>query len=206
MTLTSILALAGAMFIKAVTPGPGVFTVVARTTSAGLAVGIITVIGILSADFVFILLAVYGLSAVAEIMGSLFIIVKYVGGAYLIWLGIQLWRSQPEAIELQEAKKIKGSWWSNYLTGFLVTLGNPKAIFFYIGFFPAFLDLKTISAWDIGIILMVTTISIGGVMFGYAYAVSRARTLFNNTKARKRLDATAGTIMVGTGTFMIARG
>lgn len=204
MTWTSILALAGAMFILAITPGPGVFSVVARTSASGFAAGLTQVAGIVCADFAFILLAVYGMSAIAELLGSLFVIVKYLGGAYLIWLGIQLWRKRPKTLQPPSLsnKKAVGS---HFLTGFVVTMSNPKAIFFYMGFFPAFVDLTRITTQDIGIILIVTVISIGGVMSGYAYATNRARQLFNNSRTRQRLDRTAGSIMIGTGAYMIAR-
>ena len=78
MTLTSSLALFTAMIALALFPGPGVLVVISRTISLGFKQGLVTVIGILVGDFIFILLAIFGLSALADFMGSFFIIIKLV--------------------------------------------------------------------------------------------------------------------------------
>ena len=198
-----MVALFGAMVVLAVIPGPGVFAVVARSMASGLPHGLFTIIGIVTGDFVFIVLAVYGLSAMAEIMGGLFAVVKYFGGAYLIWLGVTLLRTKPEAIELKGVREI--SWKRNFLSGLIITLSNPKAILFYIGFFPAFMDLKNVSVTDTVTIMAIATLAIGGVMFGYAYMASKARTLFKSVKAKQRMNMTAGSVMLGAGTVLLTQ-
>jgi len=203
MTITTIMALLGAMLVLAAIPGPGVIAVVARSLSGGLAHGAVTVAGIIVGDFVFILLAIYGLSAMAEVLGHFFFLVKYIGGAYLIWLGIDLLRSTSTSRHLVVV--VETSWRQHFMSGFLVTLGNPKAILFYVGFFPAFLDLSVISPVDIAIIMGIATFAIGGVMFGYAYMASRAQILLKSPRAKRILDRVAGGVMMGTGTFLIAR-
>lgn len=140
MTFSSIAALFGAMIVLATIPSPSVFAVVARSIASGFTHGLVTVIGIVLGDFVFIILAIYGLSAIAETMGSLFVLVKYLGSVYLIWLGIQLWRSKSNIIEVEGIKE--SSWLSNFLSGLFITLGDQKAFLFYLGFFPAFVDLS----------------------------------------------------------------
>jgi len=197
-------ALFGAMVVLAVIPGPGVFAVVARSMASGLSHGLFTIVGIVTGDFVFIILAIYGLSAMAEIMGNLFAVVKYLGGAYFIWLGITLLRSKPETVELDGVRET--SWRRNFFSGLFITLGNPKAMLFYIGFFPAFMDLKNVSVTDTATIMMIATLAIGGVMLGYAYMASKARTLFKSTKAKQRMNYTAGSVMLGTGTVLLTRG
>ena len=204
MEFTSMAALFGAMVVLAVIPGPGVFAVVARSMASGLSHGLFTIVGIVTGDFVFIILAIYGLSAMAEIMGNLFAVVKYLGGAYFIWLGITLLRSKPETVELDGVRET--SWRRNFFSGLFITLGNPKAMLFYIGFFPAFMDLKNVSVTDTATIMMIATLAIGGVMLGYAYMASKARTLFKSTKAKQRMNYTAGSVMLGTGTVLLTRG
>ena len=167
MTFSSIAALFGAMVILAIVPGPGVFAVVARSVASGFAHGFVTTIGIVVGDFLFILLAVFGLSAIAEAMGNLFIFVKYLGGAYILWLGIQLFRCKSQSLEVKGI--VESSWLSNFSGGLLITLGNPKAILFYLSFFPAFLELSNVSILDVGIIMLIATLAIGGVMLAYAY-------------------------------------
>ena len=203
MTLSSIAALFGTMIVLAMIPSPSVFAVVARSMASGFIHGLVTAMGIVVGDFIFIILAIYGLSAIAETMGSLFVIVKYLGSAYLLWLGINLCRSKSKIFEVKGIRE--SSWLSNFLTGLLTTLADHKAIFFYMSFFPAFLDLSKVSVWDIGIILIITVIAVGGSKIGYAYMADRARFLFKSARAKRGINIIAGTVMIGTGIFLLVK-
>ena len=75
MTLVSILALAGAMFLLAATPGPGVFATVARSLASGFGHATVVVAGIVTGDLVFLLLAIYGLASFAELLGDFFLFI-----------------------------------------------------------------------------------------------------------------------------------
>jgi threonine/homoserine/homoserine lactone efflux protein len=198
MTFSSIVALFGAMFILAIIPSVSVLAVSARSAAYGLIHGVFTTIGIVVGDIFFILLAILGLSLLAETMGSLFVLVKYLGGAYLIWLGIRLWKSKSKAVEAEGI--IESSLLSSFLTGLFITLGDQKAILFYLSFFPAFLDLSTISFFDTSIIIIITIIAVGGVKLGYAYMADRASLLI----AYQGINITAGCVMIGTGIFLVA--
>ena len=203
MTLSSIAALFGTMIVLAMIPSPSVFAVVARSMASGFIHGLVTAMGIVVGDFIFTILAIYGLSAIAETMGSLFVIVKYLGSAYLIWLGINLWRSKSKIFEGKGIRE--SSWLSNFLTGLLITLADHKAIFFYMSFFPAFIDLSNVSIVDTSIIMAIATMAIGGAKLGYAYMADRARFLFQSSRAKQGMKITAAIVMIGTGIFLIAK-
>ena len=203
MTLSSIATLFGAMVVLSIIPGPSVFAVVARSIASGFTHGLVTVIGIVVGDFVFIILAIYGLSAIAETMSSLFVLVKYLGGAYLIWLGIELGRSKSKIVEVEGIRE--SSWLSNFLSGLFITLGDQKAILFYIGFFPAFLELSSVSIFDTSIIMVIAAIAVGGVKLGYAYMADKARLLFKSSRVKKVMNITAGSVMIGTGIFLVVK-
>lgn len=207
MTLTSMLALFGAMLILALIPGPGVFAVMAGSLSSGLRHGAAMVVGIVCADFVFIVLSVMGLTALAQSMGGFFVIIKYLGALYLMWLAVSLWRSSNVQIEAETlgSAASKTSLSASYLTGFLTTLGNPKAILFYVGFFPAFLDLTAVGYVDVAIILGITIVAVGGVMFGYAYTASIARDLLSSPKSRKRLNRSASGVMACSSVLLASK-
>lgn len=200
MTIAVSLSLFIAMVILAVIPGPGIFAVVARSISSGLAQGMVTVAGIVFGDYVFILLSLYGLSTLAQSMGDLFLAIKYAGAAYLCWLGWQMIRAKPVAAEIQPLTRTSG--FANFLTGLFTTMGNPKAILFYVSFFPAFIDMQTVSLSDAASILVIATVAVGGVMTIYAYTASKARHFFTNTNAIRTLNVTAGGIMLGSGTLL----
>ncbi len=203
MTFSSIAALLGTMIILAAIPSPSVFAVVARTIASGFTHGFVTVVGILVGDFVFIILAIYGLSAIAQTLDSLFVVVKYFGSAYLIWLGIQLWRAKAKAVEVEGIRE--SSWLSNFLTGLFITLGDQKALLFYLGFFPAFIELKNVSILDTCIIMAIATIAVGGVKLGYAYMADKARLIFQSSRAKKIINIIAGTVMIGTGILLLVK-
>ncbi|NEP16625.1 MAG: LysE family translocator [Leptolyngbya sp. SIO4C1] len=204
MTISSITALFGTMLILAIAPGPSDFAVVARSIAAGFTQALIMVSGIIAADFLFILLAVYSLTEVADSFGSLFIVVKYLCSAYLIWLGIGSLRSQPAPVDIPEAQRTSG--YSSFLGGLLITLGDPKAILFYMGLFPAFIDLSSIAITDVALIMLIAAATVGGVKASYAYLARRAKLVFGNPRLRRKLDITASSVLIGTGLFLILRG
>jgi threonine/homoserine/homoserine lactone efflux protein len=90
------------------------------------------------------------------------------------------------------------------MAGLLVTLGDTKAIFFYLGLFPAFLDLSTISLSDTGIIIVIAVVAVGGPKLVYAYAADRAGKIFQNTRAAKAINIVAGSVMLAAGVSLIA--
>jgi len=203
MNPLSLAAFAGAMFLLAITPGPGVFATVARALASGFAHASVVVLGIVIGDLVFLLLAIYGLAAAAGLLGGLFALVKYLGAGYLLWLGLKLWRSEDVAASATPVEE--SSWSANLTSGLLITLGNPKVILFYLGFLPAFVDLATLNAGDVVIIAGVVSLVLGATMLGYAYAASRARRLFESRETKRMLNRTAGSVMIATGAVLATR-
>lgn len=203
LTLSSIAALSAIMFIGALIPGVSVLAVSSRSVALGFSHGVLTTMGIVVGDIIFILIAILGLSMLAETMGSFFVLVKYLGGAYLIWLGIALWRSKSKAAETEKA--LESSLLSSFLTGLFITLGDQKAIFFYLGFFPAFVKLPSLTFIDAGIIILIATLAIVSTKLGYALLAIKSSQLFNNTLVNKRLNMIAGAVMAGVGLFLVVR-
>lgn len=202
MTLSSIAALFSAMFVLALIPGPSIFAVVARSIASGFTHSFVTVLGIVVGDLIFIILAIYGWF-IAETISGLFVLMKYLGSAYLIWLGITLWRLPIHSIEIQEITEL--SWLSNFLGGLLITLSDPKAILFYVSFLPAFLELSHVSILDTGIIMVIAIIAVGGAKLGYAYMADQSRLFLTSARAKQGINVIAGSVMISTGIFLIAK-
>lgn len=203
LTLNNIAALTGIMFVGALIPGISVLAVSSRAVAFGFSHGVLTTMGIVVGDIIFILIAILGLSVLAETMGSFFVLVKYLGGAYLVWLGITLWRSKPKAAEAK--KNLESSLLSSFLTGLFITLGDQKAIFFYLGFFPAFIELSSLTFIDAGIIILVATLAIVSTKLGYALLAIKSSQLFKSAIADKRINMIAGTVIIGLGVFLVVR-
>ncbi|HAX75696.1 MAG TPA: hypothetical protein DCY88_07655 [Cyanobacteria bacterium UBA11372] len=202
MTFSSIVALFSAMIVLASIPSISVLAVTTRAAASGFIHGVFATIGIVLGDIIFIIIAIWGLSFLAETMGNLFVLIKYIGGAYLIWLGIRLCRSKSQEVETEEV--VKSSLLSSFMTGLLITLADQKAILFYFGFFPAFLDISKISYLDTGIIIAIATLAVGGVKLGYAFMADKARLLISS-KFRKRINIAAGCVTIAVGVFLITK-
>ena len=167
MTPETLLAFAVAMILLSLTPGPGCFAVIARALSGGFRSGMAAVVGLVLGDILYLVLAVVGLSALARVMGEFFLIVKVLGAAYLIWLGVRCWRAPLRPGEVAPSSDRRGLWRS-FALGFFVTLGNAKVILFYVAFVPSFVELARLSAWDVVLLAAVVATALVVVLGGYA--------------------------------------
>jgi len=212
MTIEMLPLFIATIFVLAILPGPGVLLTVARATGGGMPHACFTIAGILLGDIIFILLVTLGLKLVAESLSSLFIIIKYAGSAYLIWLGISLLRNKPETnnpnkSSLTQDRFItkKSSFIADFLAGVAITLSNPKAIVFYLSFFPAFMDLTQLNSVDILIITLLITAIIGGAMLAYAIAAIQAQQMISSTSPKGWIKKIAGGLIISTGGWLLIR-
>ena len=206
MSLIEVIALFTMMAALAALPSASVALVITRTATVGVKNGIAVAAGIVLGDLVFVALAVLGLSVVAETMGMFFILVKVVGGVYLIWLGISLWRSQGEPIGIACNTGInKRELATSFVSGFVLTLGDVKAIFFYASLFPMFVDLSALAALDLITILAIIILGVGGVKILYAVFASSAALFLERRQLQKVSREIAGSLMVGAGSYLVLK-
>jgi threonine/homoserine/homoserine lactone efflux protein len=198
MTLASTLAFIVAVFVLGITPGPAVVAISARALASGLRPALAFHLGVVAGDTVLMLAAIFGLAAVAQALGPWFAIVRIAGALYLIWLGIRLWRTEPQEPGLAAAAAAD-AFRRNAFDGFVLTLGNPKAIVFYAAFLPTFVDLAHIDAADIAVLVAVIAGVLTVTNMSYALLAARARLLFKSRRALRRLNRAAGTLMIGAG-------
>jgi threonine/homoserine/homoserine lactone efflux protein len=196
-------ALFGALVVLAAIPSVSVLAVSARAAASGFLHGVFTTLGVVTGDIIFILLAILGLSVLADALGDLFVVVKYVGGAYLLWLGVRMWRARAGG-GMERERAGNASLLSSFSTGLFITLADQKAILFYLGFFPAFVDLEAISIPDTAAIVLIATVAVGGVKLIYAYLADRA-SLLVNTGAQRLLNRVAGGVMIVVGVILIMK-
>jgi len=156
-------------------------------------------------DLVFIILAIAGLSVVAETMGTLFMVIKYLGAAYLLWLGYSLLTSKSKTEITVERSIDKRSLVASFLAGFMLTLGDIKAIVFYVSLFPVFVDLSSLHVADILTIISVMVFGVGGVKVIYAFSAIKVASLAKRYKLDNAARKTAGGLMVGAGSYLIVK-
>lgn len=203
MTFDSALALAGALFVFAVVPGPGIMAITARSISSGRNPALALAVGMVMGDLVFLTAALVGASALANQLGEIFFVIKMAGAAYLVWMGVKLWSAGPVQVEpgrVQAHHRLT----RNLATGLMVSLGNPKVILFYLGFLPAFVDLTRLTVADGALIVVLVTLVVGFVLIGNALLADRARRLFAHPRSARLLNRGAGTVMVGAGLAVAA--
>ena len=203
MNIAHLLTFAAALTIAVASPGPGVAAVVARALSTGFRRTLPILGGLILGDIIYISAAIGGLAALATTFGEVFVVVRWLGAAYLVYLAIRLWRSRPD--HLEAAERPRGSAVQVFLAGLSITLGNPKVMVFYLALLPALIDLRTVGPAEylamIGIVAVVLTL----VMGTYAALAGRARTFLATPGRRKVLDRIAGSVMAGAAAAIIAR-
>lgn len=205
MSPVDALALCAILITLAAIPSTSVALVVARSATLGFSSGAAVSFGIVLGDLLFVFLAIFGLAALAELMGTLFLIVKYLAGAYLIWFGFTLLKRTTNAAPRADDAGPGGGLVASFLAGLLVTLGDVKAIFFYASLFPAFVDMATLSATDVLAITLVTIVTVGGVKLAYALGANRVARLSSSLKIQREARMTAGGLMLGAGAYLIAK-
>jgi threonine/homoserine/homoserine lactone efflux protein len=203
LSLFDIISLSAAMAVLAAIPSVSVLLVTARSACFGFQHGVFAAVGIVVGDLLFVLLAIFGLSMLVETMGSMFFLIRYAGAVYLVSLGVILLRSETASLHLRETNPV-ASLKSSLLAGLLITLGDQKAFFFYLGFLPAFVDLTVISATDIVTIIAVTILTVGGIKLVYAFVAHRAGKRFGSKTGRQFSILVSG-IMIGTGVFILVK-
>ena len=199
MSLSVWLAFLLAAILIAMSPGPGA----AASMSAGMRFGYrsaVRVIGGLQTALVIQLTVVaLGLGALLLTSKHAFDAVKLLGAAYLIWLGIQKWRSPPEEIDAEKlAIAAKGL----FMEGLLVNLTNPKAIVFIAALTPQFIDPNRPQLPQFLIIALTMCITDTLVMSDYALLASRLGACLHGARARRAQDRFFGGLFIGAGALL----
>ncbi len=190
------------IYLFAITPGPGVFALLARSLASGVKPCISMALGMAVSDVIYLILACFGLAVIAEQWAGLFMIIRFAGASYLLYLGWKMWNASPEVSLQNGVSDITTTTAKGLLQGFLISASNPKVIFFYIAFLPTIMDLNSLTTSDIALASGITLL---GIMLGLMTIVicaSSARRFFTSTKAVQSLNKTSGGIMIGAGSYL----
>lgn len=205
--LTVLIAFIAASLVVLLIPGPGVVYVVARTVSQGLGAGLLSVLGVSAGALVHVVAATLGLSAVLLASAAAFDIVKALGAAYLIYLGIRALRSG-DTTELPAGRALRTR--SRVFTdGVIVSALNPKLAMFFMAFLPQFVDPNGFPAAVQMLLLGLLYVSMALLTDGaYALLATRLQKLMRRPILRgsaPRYASGAIYIGMGVGTALIDR-
>jgi len=185
-----------------VSPGPDLIYILSRTIAQGVKVGLASAAGVCSGAIFHVLAAAFGLSAILAASATAFTVVKYVGAAYLTYLGVQALKSKGSTLEFTPQKEsVTVTPWQAFRQGVLVDVLNPKAAIFFMAFLPQFVRPEhgnsSIQLVVLGLLVILVAIIIESL---FVLAAARSTHFFRrNPKASAWLDRILGTIFVSLG-------
>lgn len=205
MSLELWLAYAAASTVLVMIPGPTVLLVVAYALGAGRKTALWTVLGVFFGDLVAITASVLGLGVLLAASATLFTVLKFVGGAYLIYLGFRLFTAPVEAGRIK-ARAAGASGLKMAMHSFAVTATNPKGIVFFVAFLPQFLDPAAPAAPQLVIMVATFTIIAATNALVYGLAAGTLRTHISRPGVLKWMNRGGGSALMTMGAVtMLAR-
>ncbi|MDA0425872.1 LysE family translocator [Stutzerimonas frequens] len=182
-------------------PGPDLLYVLSRTLSGGRRIGVVSACGVCSGALVHVAFAALGISAILATSALAFTVVKYVGAAYLLYLGFQALRSAGGGTALAFNAAPRASAWKAYRQGVLVDLLNPKAAIFFMAFLPQFVrpdhGSVPLQLLVLGVLVVVVAIIVEVALVLLAARATTA--LRNNPVMSQWIDRTLGSILIALG-------
>ena len=205
MSIELWLAFAAASTVLVIIPGPTVLLVVAYALGAGRRTALWTVIGVFFGDLVAITASVLGLGVLLATSATLFTVLKFVGGAYLIYLGVRLFTAPTEAGRI-EAKAAAASGTKMAFHAFAVTATNPKGLVFFVAFLPQFLDRSAPATPQLAVMVATFTIIAAVNALVYAMAAGSLRARITRPDVLKWMNRGGGSALMAMGAVtMLAR-
>lgn len=202
MPLETWAAFAAASAVLLIIPGPTILLVVSYALGQGWRTALPMAVGVALGDFTAMTLSMLGIGALLAASASVFTILKWIGAAYLIYLGIKLFRAggtmraEPRNTASSSIRMMAHAW--------LVTALNPKSITFFVAFLPQFIDRHG-DFWTQMAIFEATFLALAFAnAFGYALVAARARDLVRNPRAIGIFNKAGGTLLVGAGIATVA--
>lgn len=197
-------AFAAATAVLLAIPGPTVLLVVAYSLTHGRRAAVATVAGVGLGDFVAMTASLAGLGVLLAASAELFTALRWIGAAYLVWLGIKLWRAPLAALPGETAEEPPLRRRRLFLHAFAVTALNPKGIVFFVAFLPQFLDpaaplLPQFALFE------VTFVGLGiANALAYALLASAARRAIRRPAVQRAVNRTGGGLLIGAGVLTAA--
>ncbi|WP_066809915.1 LysE family translocator [Frigidibacter mobilis] len=186
---------AGALAILWVTPGPVFVALSARALTGGFRSAWPLAVGVTVGDVVWPLVAIFGLSWIADQQAALMDALRWVAAAIFALMGIGLIAHAARPLTT-DGRMTRPGLWAGFSAGVAAILGNPKAILFYMGVLPGFFDLTRVGSTDIAVILALSAaVPLTGNLFT-AFAVSRARQLLSSPGALVLTNRIAGALLI----------
>ena len=194
-----------AAIVLAITPGPGIFYVLARSLRGGRREGVLSAAGTFLGGLAHVAAAAFGLSAILAASAIAFETVRYAGAAYLIYLGYRMIRTRHEEATVEAASATRGT----FIQGVLTEALNPKTALFFLSFIPQFVSLQQghVAAQFLLLGAISVTLNTCADLVVACFAGPLGSRMKRSAKFRSRQRAASGVAMIGLGVYVAtARG
>lgn len=204
MTFSGMALFAGIYLVFVALPGPGITMLIARSLSRGLQGLFWVVWGYILGDLILMTLAVLGLAVIAHTFNGIFMVVRYAGAAYLLWMAWKLWRTPIHQSDLPNLMVSQGAWGA-FFSSFSLTLSNPKAILFFLSIMPLVVPMNHINLPSYLAIALTMASILGPVTVIWAVLADRARRLFRSQHSMSRINKGSAALMAGAAAVILAK-
>ena len=193
----------GSMLLLTFLPTASSALVAAKSAADGMRHGLFIVLGIISVDFVFVLVVIFGLRGLIGVLQEHAVYLQYIGGCYLIGFGVVLWRG---AGRVAGATVRGGGLAQSYRLGVMITAPDQNVLLFYLSVLPAIFDLGQITLAGVLLILLVVALSLLTAKMTYAWAGVRGSRLFSRAGVNNILPRVAAALIALIGVLLLGRG
>ena len=194
-----------AYFLAVATPGPGVAAVIAQGLARGSAGAPAFIAGFVAGDLLWFCAAALGLAALAQTAHAAFVMVRYAGALYLLYLAYKLWTAPAKPLTETDAATLAKPPQALFLGSLTLTLSNPKPMLFFLALLPTVVPLESLSAFGhleiAGAIAVILPLTLGG----YVLIATRARRWLKNPKTIKLVNRGSGTMLAAAAVAVATR-
>lgn len=198
------LVFVGALSVAAISPGPGLAAIVAMVLARGAKSTLWFCAGIILGDLVWLSLSLGGLAVVARQIPMLFVLIKWIGVVYLVWLAWAAWHADTPAGDGRAATPER-SRLARGLAGLAVTMGNPKAMLFYIALLPNLISAERLNPETVAPLYLAVIVVLSVVFAIYAAAAETARRTMKSARAVRHFNRASATALGGAAVWIASR-
>jgi threonine/homoserine/homoserine lactone efflux protein len=203
MDIAALVVFAGALFVGAASPGPAITALVARVLARGVPGAIAFAAGLALGDVIWLTAAVLGLAFIAKTFALAFMVLKYLGAAYLLYLAWRMWRAPAVGHDAEPPSTERPL--RLFAASLSLQLGNPKTMLFYLALLPNLMDLTEVTALGYLELAAVTLAVCAMVDGGYILLAARVRRLFTSARALRIVNRGSGALMAGAAVAVATR-
>ncbi|KQZ14838.1 MULTISPECIES: LysE family translocator [unclassified Mesorhizobium] len=203
MHFSSLLIFAGALLVAAGSPGPSIAALVARVISKGFRDVFPFLLAMWIGEGIWLSFAVFGLAMVAQTFHAAFVVVKWLGVAYLAYLAWKMWTAPVDAKAGEMPSEDSPA--RLFLAGMAVTLGNPKIMMFYLALLPTIIDLASVTVVGWLELTLTMAIVLIAIDLTWGLAAAQARRLLRSPRAMRIANRISAGTMAGAAAAIAAR-